>query len=110
MYRTTDSLGNPEAAVTTVIVPYNPDTTKLLSYQIAEDGSWLNCAPSYGLQEGSNFLDADTSGIELLLIIAALDQGWVVNIFDYKGPQAAFTSGIQAGQATLDSVHGSGIW
>ena len=101
LYRTTDSLGNPEAAVTTVIVPYNADTTKLLSYQIAEDSSWLNCAPSYGLQQGAN---SSSSSIELLLMIAALDQGWVVNTPDYEGPQSAFTSGIQAGQATLDSV------
>lgn len=101
LYRTTDSLGNPEATVTTVIVPYNPDTTKLLSYQTAEDSSWLNCAPSYGLQQGANI---SSSSIELLLIIAALDQGWVVNTPDYEGPQSAFTSGIQAGQATLDSI------
>jgi hypothetical protein len=104
LYRTTDSLGNASSAVTTVIVPNNADTSKLLSYQIAEDAAWVNCAPSYALQEGSNLLDGGSGSAEILLIIAALDQGWIVNTPDYEGPQAAFTSGIQAGQATLDSV------
>lgn len=36
-YRTTDSLGNPEAAVTTVIIPENANMSRLLSYQVAED-------------------------------------------------------------------------
>ena len=87
-----------------MIVPNNADTSKLLSYQIAEDAAWVNCAPSYALQEGSNLLDGGSGSAEILLIIAALDQGWIVNTPDYEGPQAAFTSGIQAGQATLDSV------
>jgi hypothetical protein len=104
LFRSTDSLGNPQAAVTTVIVPHNADPTKLLSYQIAEDAAWINCAPSYVLQQSSSFANGGTSPVELLLIIAALDQGWIVNTPDYEGPQAAFTSGIQAGQATLDSV------
>lgn len=104
LYRTTDSLGNAQAAVTTVIIPHNADTTKLLSYQFAEDASWVNCAPSYALQNGAEFLNTGSSVAEILLVIAALDQGWIVNTPDYEGPQAAFTSGIQAGQATLDSV------
>ena len=104
LYRTTDSLGNPQATVTTVIVPYNADPKKLLSYQIAEDGAWINCAPSYVLQKGSSIEDGGTSAPELLFIIAALNQGWIVNTPDYEGPMAAFTSGIQAGQAVLDSV------
>ncbi|OBT61475.1 hypothetical protein VE03_09340 [Pseudogymnoascus sp. 23342-1-I1] len=104
LYRTTDSLGNAQAAVTTVIVPHNADTTKLLSYQFAEDAAWVNCAPSYAIQEGAEFLNTGSSVAEILLVIAALNQGWIVNTPDYEGPQAAFTSGIQAGQATLDSI------
>lgn len=104
LYRSTDSLGNPQATVTTIIVPYDADPNKLLSYQIAEDGAWINCAPSYAIQKGSNILDDGTGTVEMLLIIAALDQGWIVSTPDYEGPQAAFTSGIQAGQAVLDSV------
>lgn len=46
LYRTTDSLGNASAAVTTIIVPNNANTSRLLSYQFAEDAAWANCAPS----------------------------------------------------------------
>jgi hypothetical protein len=104
LYRTTDSLGNASATVTTIIVPENANTTRVLSYQFAEDAAYLNCAPSYVVQLGSNPENFGSNGIETLFIIAALDQGWIVNLPDYEGLQSAFTSGIQAGQATLDSV------
>lgn len=52
LYRTTDTFGNATATVTTLLVPYNADTTKLLSYQVAEDAACVNCAPSYALQAG----------------------------------------------------------
>ncbi|KAF7872851.1 uncharacterized protein EAF02_008922 [Botrytis sinoallii] len=57
LYRTTDSLRDASAAVTTIIVPKT-----------------------------------------------RTHRGWIVNLPDYEGLQSAFTSGIQAGQATLDSV------
>lgn len=105
LYRTTDSLGNPTATVTTVLVPKNADTKKLLSYQVAEDsGGEINCAPSYTLQTGSNTTYAGTGGIEAALIAAALNQGWIVNTPDWEGPKSTFVAGLQAGYATLDGV------
>lgn len=104
LYRTTNSLGGPEVTVTTVLIPYDADPTKLISYQIAEDATYINCAPSYTLQTGSNTTYAGTGGIEVLLITAALNQGWIVNVPDWEGPNSTFIAGIQAGQATLDSV------
>jgi hypothetical protein len=53
LYRTTNSLGEPVAAVTTLLVPFNANPTKLLSYQIAYDSSNQDCSPSYTLQPGS---------------------------------------------------------
>jgi hypothetical protein len=103
LYRTTDALGNAEATVTTVMEPHNPDNTKLLSYQVAEDSAYLGCAPSYVLQSGTGLSDT-ASQAELLLMDAALDRGWYVNTPDYEGPKSAFTAGLQAGQATLDSI------
>ncbi|KAG2177909.1 hypothetical protein INT43_003156 [Umbelopsis isabellina] len=103
LYRTTDALGNAEATVTTVMEPHNPDRTKLLSYQVAEDSAYQGCAPSYVLQAGAGVNDA-ASQAELLLMDAALDRGWYVSTPDYEGPKSAFTAGIQAGQATLDSI------
>ncbi|KAL2062000.1 hypothetical protein VTL71DRAFT_6266 [Oculimacula yallundae] len=104
LYRTTDSLNTPSAAVTTIIIPQNANTSRVLSYQFAEDAAFANCAPSYTIQLGSNPLNFGSNGLETLFVIAALDRGWVVNLPDYQGLQSAFTSGVQAGQATLDSV------
>ncbi|KAK4495560.1 hypothetical protein PRZ48_001225 [Zasmidium cellare] len=56
LYRTTDSLGNAVAAVTTLLVPYNADSSKLLSYQTAYitaalDQGWYVVTSDYeGLQ------------------------------------------------------------
>lgn len=57
LYRTTDGLQNPVAAVTTVLVPYNANPGKLLSYQAAYDSANINCGPSYSLQAGANNTD-----------------------------------------------------
>jgi len=104
LYRTTNTEGFAQAAVTTILVPYNADPTKLLSFQIAEDSASPDCAPSYILQTDTGVLNSGSATIEILFIIACLDHGWVLNIPDYEGPVAAFASGIQEGQATLDSI------
>ncbi|CAO3690936.1 unnamed protein product [Umbelopsis ramanniana] len=81
LYRTTDGLGNPQATVTTVMEPHNPDKSKLLSYQVAEDSAYQGCAPSYVLQAGTGLSDT-ASQAELLLMDAALDRGWYVYKLD----------------------------
>ncbi|TVY52175.1 Lipase A [Lachnellula cervina] len=101
-YRTTDSTGNPEAAVTTLLIPSNADPAKLLSYQIAEDSAFQSCAPSFALQKTS--AANVTASIELAFIEAALNKGWYVVVPDFEGPRSAFEAGAQAGYATLDSV------
>lgn len=53
LYRTVDSLQNPIAAVTTVLVPHNANPSKLLSYQTAYDSANVNCGPSYSFQAGA---------------------------------------------------------
>lgn len=53
LYRTTDSLGDAVAAATTILVPYNADPSKLLSYQIAYDSANPDCSPSYTLRNGT---------------------------------------------------------
>lgn len=103
LYRTTDALGKAEATVTTIIEPHNSDPTKLLSYQVAEDSASQVCAPSYVLQTGSSVRGIVTK-VEILLMDAALERGWYVNIPDYQGPMSSFTCGLQSGQATLDSI------
>lgn len=102
-FRTTNSQGSPDTAVTTVLVPNDGNMSRLLSFQDIQDASYLNCAPSYAIQVGSssnNSMSKSSSIFEA----GALNLGWIVSIPDYQGGQAAFSSGLQEGQATLDSI------
>jgi hypothetical protein len=106
LYRTTDTQGNPEATVTTVLEPANatPSANRpLLSYQVAEDSSAPQCAISYQLQQGSDNSNT-VAEAEILLVDAAIGQGWAVSVPDYEGPASAYTGGRQAGQAVLDGI------
>ncbi|KJK79451.1 hypothetical protein H634G_05042 [Metarhizium anisopliae BRIP 53293] len=106
-YRTTDSFGRATATVLTVLVPHNPDYTKLLSYQIAEDAPTVDCAPSYALQLASatgGFLGTIITQAEILLIQAALEQGWIIISPDHQGSKAAFCANELAGHAILDGI------
>ncbi|KAF2761188.1 LIP-domain-containing protein [Pseudovirgaria hyperparasitica] len=100
LYRTTDALGNPAAAVTTLLKPFKADPTKLLAYQQAYDSAKNDCSPSYAIQSGAN----TTALADIIMIAAALDQGWYVVSSDYEGLNAVYTVGTAAGYATLDSV------
>lgn len=102
LYRTSDSSLQPAVAVTTIIIPNNADPTKLLAYQTAYDQSDNNCCPSYTLQQGSNA--TTNANIEILLIGAALRQGWYVSTPDYEGIYAQYVAGLMAARGTLDSV------
>lgn len=106
LYRTTDTKGNPQATVTTVLEPVGatPSATRpLVSYQVAEDSDAPQCAMSYQIQQGSGN-DNAVAQAEILLIDAALQQGWAVTVPDYEGPQSAYVAGKQAGQAVLDGI------
>ncbi|TVY85267.1 Lipase A [Lachnellula suecica] len=102
-FRTTNSQGKPDTAITTLLVPNGGNVSRLVSYQDIQDASYINCAPSYAIQVGSswnNTFSKDSSIFEGGL----LAQGFIVSIPDYQGTEAAFSSGLQAGQATLDSI------
>lgn len=108
LYRTTDSFGNAASTVSTILVPENADYTKLVSYQVAEDAAYPNCAPSYGFQFGSS----STGGVggeivtelEIILIETLLKQGWVVTVPDHLGPKATFLANLRSGYSTLDNI------
>lgn len=103
LYRTTDEAGNPSATVTTIMEPNNADKTKFVSYQVAEDSVAPQCATSYQLRAGSNGTGT-TAGVELLLIDALLEQGWMVSSPDYEGPNGAFLATAQTAQGVLDGI------
>ncbi|CAK7231125.1 hypothetical protein SBRCBS47491_007825 [Sporothrix bragantina] len=106
-YRTSDNFGNATSTVLTVLVPNNADTSKVLSYQVAEDAADPNCAPSYAMQFLANsggLLGTAVTQAEILLIEAALYQGWVVIMPDHEGPLGAFLANRMSGHATLDGI------
>jgi hypothetical protein len=106
LYRTTDTQDQPEATVTTVLLPAGaqPSATRpLVSYQVAEDSPAPQCAISYQLRQGAGN-DNIVAQAEILLMDAALQKGWAVTVPDYEGPKSAYVAGKQAGQAVLDGI------
>jgi hypothetical protein len=106
LYKTTDGYGEDTATVLTIIIPHNADFSKVVSYPIAEDAAFLNCAPSYILQLGSNnkLFGGVVSQSELALMEAALQQGWVVISQDHEGSKSAWLSRENAAHAILDGI------
>ncbi|MGI5324346.1 lipase family protein [Actinomadura nitritigenes] len=102
-YRTNDSHGTPELAVTSVLVPKKAWTGSgarpVVSVQAAEDSTGTQCAPSYGLASGDLF--ASTAAI---YAGPMLSKGWAVVMPDFEGPKSVFMGGLQAGHAVLDGI------
>lgn len=109
-YRSTDTRGEPVAAVTTVLKPRGGSAGaggKLLSVQIAEDSLAQYCAPSYAMQLASIPTVITGSAVvsaEFFLVQAALAQGWVVAVPDYQGPKSAYAAGPLHARLTLDGI------
>jgi hypothetical protein len=105
LYRTTDLNGRPEATVTTVIVPaeHALQGCPLLSYQCAIDAMTSRCFPSYALRRKARALGS-ISQLELLLITAAVAEGWVVSVPDHEGPQGLWGAPYEPGYRVLDGI------
>ena len=106
LYRTTDMNGNPEATATTVIVP--ADVTPehpcpVLSYQCAIDAVTSRCFPSYALRRNAWAVGA-LAQLELLLITAALAEGWAVSIPDHEGRTGMWGAPYEPGYFIPDGV------
>ena len=108
LYRTTDTNGKPEAAVTTVVVPVPADVAPgqvcpLLSYQCAIDSVSSRCFPSYALRRHAKAIGA-LSQLELLLIMAAVAEGWAVSVPDHEGPNGTWGAPYEPGYCILDGA------
>jgi hypothetical protein len=106
LYRTMDMHGAPEATVTTVIVPANLDgeqSCPLLSYQCAIDAMSSRCFPSYALRRKAKALGS-LAQLELLLITAAIAEGWAVSIPDHEGRQGLWGAPYEPGYRVLDGI------
>ena len=106
LYRTTDMNGNPDATVTTVIVPADVTPERpcpLLSYQCAIDAVSSRCFPSYALRRRAVAVGA-LAQLELLLITAALAEGWAVSIPDHEGRDGMWGAPYEPGYCILDGI------
>lgn len=104
LYRSTSRTGVPEAAVTTVIVP--PDAAPdcpLVSYQCAIDAITGRCFPSYALRRHAK-ATGSLAQLELLLITAAVAQGWAVSIPDHEGVEGMWGAPYEPGYRILDGL------
>ncbi|CAN5439393.1 lipase family protein [soil metagenome] len=106
LYRTTDMHGAPEATVTTVLVPAErtPETPcPIVSYQCAIDAVAGSCFPSYALRRGAKAVGA-LAQFELLLVAAALAEGWAVSVPDHEGPNGMWGAPHEPGYRVLDGI------
>jgi alpha-beta hydrolase superfamily lysophospholipase len=106
LYRTADLNGQPDATVTTVMVPAelaDGQTCPLLSYQCAIDAVSSRCFPSYALRRRAKALGS-LAQLELLLIAAAVAEGWAVSVPDHEGLAGAWGAPYEPGYRILDGI------
>ena len=80
LYRSTNRKGEPEACVTTVLVPAGHTHSQprhVVSYQCAIDAVTSRCFPSYALRRRAKAVGS-LSQLEYMLMAAAVAEGWVV--------------------------------
>lgn len=113
LYRSTGEHGEPDAAVTTLLLPAGPARPRpLLSYQSATDSVGRQCNPSYGLIRGLPIDPTSTAGpmplptaaAEVAFAFAGLQQGWAVAMPDHGGVNNRFLTPKQPGYAVLDGI------
>ena len=106
LYRTTDRHGQPEACVTTVLVPaaHSPRQARhVVSYQCAIDAVTSRCFPSYALRHRARAAGA-LSQFEYLLVAAAVAEGWVVSVPDHEGQDGMWGTPNEPGYRVLDGL------
>ena len=106
LYRTTDLNDNASTTVTTVLTPTErtPDMPcPIVSYQCAIDAVTGRCFPSYALCRRAKAAGS-LAQFELLLIVAALAEGWAVSVPDHGGPHGVFGAPFEPGYCVLDGL------
>ena len=106
LYRTTDRNGQPEATVTTVLVPAGHSHSQprhLVSYQCAIDAVSSRCFPSYALRQRAKAVGS-LAQWEYLLMAAGLAEGWVVSVPDHEGREGMWGTPHEPGHRVLDGL------
>ena len=106
LYRTTDLNGEPQATVTTVVVPTEKASAgplPIVSYQCAIDAVAGRCFPSYALRRHAVAPGA-VPQFEMLLVAAAVAEGWAVSVPDHEGVNGNWGTPYEPGYRVLDGV------
>lgn len=106
LYRTTDMNGKPEAAATTVVIPVDRGPERIcpvVSYQCAIDAITSRCFPSYALRRHAVAPGA-VPQFEMLLVAAAVAEGWAVSVPDHEGVNGAWGTPYEPGYRVLDGL------
>lgn len=107
LYRTSDSQGRPMATATLVLRPAGAPARGVISYQIPEDASTANCAPTRYLSTNPAERNDATPAMlapDLGPINAILAQHLAVSVPDYEGPDSEWGAARQPGYAILDGL------
>jgi hypothetical protein len=103
MFRSTNYAGKPTAAVTTLLRPAGATPKAVISYQVAEDASAPQCAPSYVMRPGAAPGEAINQA-ELVIVDAAVADGFAISMPDYEGLAGDFGAARQPGYIELDGL------
>lgn len=104
-YRSTNMLGEPIVAATTLIRPPGQKTvSRVVSYQSAYDSLSPNDQPSHAIAGGPATLGSAISTLESVALPMFLLAGYGVAIPDTEGPMADFAAGPEYGYTTLDGL------
>jgi alpha-beta hydrolase superfamily lysophospholipase len=106
LYRTTDMNGKPEAAATTVLMPDERGPERIcpvVSYQCAIDAISSRCFPSYALRRHA-LAPGAVPQLEMLLIAAAVAEGWAVSVPDHEGLNGSWGTPYEPGYRILDGL------
>lgn len=105
LYRSIDRHGEPQAAVTTALVPAGHarhQPRHVVSYQCAIDAVTSRCF-SYALRRRARAVGS-LAQFEYLLMAAALAEGWVVSVPDHEGPDGMWGAPHEPGYRVLDGL------
>ncbi|MDT8913170.1 lipase family protein [Amycolatopsis sp. PS_44_ISF1] len=104
LYRSTGSLGQPTANVTSVVKPpVAPATPKAVSYQSFYDSLNPADGPSRAIA-GDFRIPGLIANFESVFLVPWLSQGYTVLFPDTEGQSADFAAGPEYGMNTLDSI------
>src|ERR1700739_868568 len=104
LYRSTSQTGNPTVNVTSVIQPPDQDdTTKVISYQSADDSLNQNDEPSYAISGGVT-LGGLVPNVEGAVFAPFLAAGYTVIVPDTEGQRADFGARPEYGMNTLGPI------